>query len=217
MKQGLLQRQQATKERKAQQRKNKPMNGNGLPANYQKQVDQLSAMAMSIIYDNKTKIEDAQIPQALQDSQQKIKQPDDAVASAVADVSLWVLSSVEDGVKARGQRILPIVVLGTIGKIVAEVSELTQVAGLAQMTEEDVQISIATALNKYIPQARKEGKVTDRQLKEAAAALQQKYPEEAQAFRDMVKARAQRHAQELNGSPSPLQEKPQGLLGGVNG
>jgi len=219
MKQGLLKRQQQQKERKAQDRKGKSRKSDQLPPNYERQVDQLTAMAMSIIYSDKSKLEEKQLPQALEDSQASISQPDDAVANAVGDVALWVLSTVEDHVQASGQKVLPIVVMGAIGRITSEVAELTQAAGLAQMTEEDVQIAISVAINKYIPEARRSGKVTDRQLKEAAAALQKAYPEEAAAFQQMVKARLERQKQQAGSQALPVEQaqQPMGLLGGNNG
>lgn len=180
-----------------------------LPANYDQQVEQLTAMSMSIIYDEQNGIIERQLPDALQNAQQTVQGEEDVAPTAVGDVALWVLATVEDNIESRGKTVQPIVVLGAIGRIVAEVSEAAQAVGAAQMSEEDVQVAIAVAINKYIPQARKEGKVTDQQLAEAAQALQKAYPEEAENFNQMMQARAQRQGKPQEQPPGQPQ---QGLL-----
>jgi hypothetical protein len=223
MKPNVQKRQQATKERKAMKRKDKKkqvQGGGELPPNYLQQVDQLTAMAMSVIYNEQTRIEESHIPQALEDAKAAVKNEDDVAPAALADVALWVLSSVEDNLEARKGSVTPLVVMGAIGRIVAEVVELATAAGLVQMTEEDVQISISVAINKYIPEAKKAGKVTDQELQEAAAALQKAYPEEAENFKQMVKARLQRQRgqqpqEQPSEAPQMMNQQPQqGLLNG---
>lgn len=184
-----------------------------LPANYDQQVEQLTAMSMSIIYDEKNGIVERQLPDALQNAQQTVQGEEDVAPTAVADTALWVLSTVEQNIESKGKMVQPIVILGAIGRIVAEVAEAAQAVGAVQMSEEDIQVAIAVAINKYIPQARKEGKVTDQQLTEAAQALQKAYPEEAKNFNQMMQARAQRQgkpAEQPTGQPTGQPQ--QGLL-----
>jgi len=218
------------KTKKRKQAARRP-HGQELPANFDQQVEQLTAMAMSIIYDEKNGIVERQLPDALQNAQQIVQGKEDVAPSAIANVALWVLATVEANIESKGHSVRPIVVLGAIGRIVAEVSEAAQATGTVQMNEEDVQVAIATAISLYISQARKEGKFTDQQLIEAAKALQKAYPKEAANFQQMIQARAQRQAAGqskilaqpgMKGSVQPLakqgmagQAPKPGLLGGV--
>ena len=181
------------KTKKRKQAARRP-HGQELPANFDQQVEQVTAMAMSIIYDEKNGIVERQLPDALQNAQQIVQGKEDVAPSAIANVALWVLATVEANIESKGHSVRPIVVLGAIGRIVAEVSEAAQATGTVQMNEEDVQVAIATAISLYVSQARKEGKVTDQQLMEATKALQKAYPEEAANFQQMIQARAQRQA-----------------------
>ena len=217
-----------TKKRKQAARRPR---GQELPANFDQQVEQLTAMAMSIIYDEKNGIVERQLPDALQDAQQIVQGEEDVAPSAIANVALWVLATVEANIESKGHSVRPIVVLGAIGRIVAEVSEAAQATGTVQMNKEDIQVAIAAAISLYISQARKEGKVTNQQLIEAIKALQKAYPKEAANFQQMIQARAQRQATGqgktlaqpgMKGSVQPLAEQgmagqaPEpGLLGGA--
>ena len=163
-----------------------------LPANYEDQIKQLTAMAMSIIYDEKNRIEQRQLPDAYEQAQQNSQHPEDAVPDALANVSLWVLSEVEGAAESRKKMIQPIIVMGAIGEIVAQVAELANTAQVFEVSDEDMQVGIAAAVNKYIIQAKKEGKINDQQLQEAAQALQKNYSGEAQQFQTMISARQQR-------------------------
>lgn len=185
---------------------------NGLPPNYEKQVEATMAMAMSIIYNDQVKLEEKHIPEALESAGQQAQHPDDAAPLAIADVSLWVLSMIEGRLEKQGKELQPIVVAGVIGNIVAEVYELAQAGKLVEANEEDLQVSIATAINKYIAMARQEGKISDEELQEVAELMQKEHPEETKKFQDMMQARMQR--QEQGGQQA--QPAQQGLLGGQN-
>ena len=212
-KQNLLKRQ-AKKKAKKQQKRNllkksaapaqqgPQAAAEELPENYNEQVDQLTSMAMSIIYDEKNKIDEVQLPQAYEEAQQKVQYPEDAGPSAIADTALWVLDQIEQNVESRGKQVLPIVVMGALGKITIEVADLATAAGLFELSEEDIQIGISTAANKYIPQAKSEGKFTDQELQQAAEALQKEYPEEVDQFNTMLQERNQRLSAG-GGSPTP--------------
>lgn len=207
----IRKRQQKNKAQKAQKRKQAaPEPTEKLPDNYEEQVKKLTAIGMSIVHDEANQIEVTKLPQAYQSAQQTAQSPEDAAPLAVADVTLWVLESIEQSLEARQKQVAPIVVLGSIGRLVAEVSEVMVAAGIAQMTPEDTQVGISVAINKYIPIAKQKGKLTDQQVQQAAKVLQEKYPEEAQQFNQMIKERGQRHMQ---------QQEPAGLLtpGGQNG
>lgn len=182
----------------------------GLPENWEDQVKTLTAAAMSIIHNEKNAIEAKQIPEAYQKAQQEVQHQEDAGPRAVADVSLWVLEQVENGANSRNKVIKPIVVLGAIGDICGQVAEVATVAGVVELSEEDAQISVSTAINKYVAQAKKEGRITDQQLREAGQALQKEYPEEAKNFQKMLAKRQQRQQQEPQGRPQGPQQAQQG-------
>lgn len=193
--------------------KKKPVEKNeDLPDNWEEQVKTLTAAAMSIIHNEENAIEDTQLPEAYQKAQQEIQHPEDAGPKAVADVSLWVLAEVEKQVESQGRVIKPIIVMGAIGDICGQVAEVATLAGICEMSEEDTQIAVATAINKYVSQAKKEGKITDRQLQEAAQAMQKKYPDEVKQFQQMVAQREQRQKQKQTPQAPGRQPQSQGLL-----
>lgn len=179
---------------------------NGLPENYDKQVEQVVAMAISIIYDEQARIDQTLLPETYQKAQQTSPHPDDAGPQAVAEVGMKILSRVEGLVERQGKQIDPIIVAGAIGPIIEEVAELSATAGIVELSEEDMQISVASAVSIYIGQAVKSGKITQEELQEVAQVLEAEYPEEKQQFEQMVQARNQR--QQTQGQQAPPQQQP---------
>lgn len=192
---------------------------NALPKDYDSQIKQLTAMAMSVLHNPNNKIEESQIPAAYERAVESVQHEDDAGAKAVADVTMFVFAQVEGQLKARKKKLLPVVILGAVGSIVTQVAEVAVAAGIVEMNEEDIQIAIATAINLFIAKAKGEGSVNDQQLREAAQALQKKYPQEAANFQKMVGERQKRQSGKQAQVEQPQEmaqtEQPQqGLLKG---
>jgi len=210
------------KKKKVNKKKNTNQK-NQLPPQYKQQVEQLTAMAMTIIHSEESAIEQQQLPEAYKEAQQTVQHQEDMGPKAVADVALWALAQVEKEAGRRGKRITPIIVMGVIGEITAQVAEVATMAGLFELTEEDIQVAISTAVNKYIVQAKKEGTLNDQQLQEAGQALHKAFPEEAEQFGKMITERQKRQQESGPQQPPqqappqeqpPQEQPPQGLLGG---
>lgn len=191
-KNGILKRQAKKKASKAQARKGKKHTRNDLPPNYEEQIEQLTTMIFAIIYGENSNLEEVQLPEAWEASQAEANTPDDAAALAVADVGLWVIDQVEQQLESQGRSVLPVVLFGLVGQTVSEVGELTIAAGVFPLTPEDIQVGISIAVNKFIALMKREGKVSDQELQEIAAAMEKKYPEEAQNFNTMIQERQAR-------------------------
>lgn len=176
--------------------KNKRQAGNDLPKNYEEQIKTLTAAAITIIYGESSNIEGRQIPDAYKEAQGSVKHPDDAIPKSLANVSLWVLSKIESLARQKTKaQIRPVIVLGVIGNIVAEVGEVAVNAGLFEVSEEDYQVAVATAVNMYATRAQRTGLLSPQQIQMAAEALREKFPAEARRFEEMIQNRAMRQQQ----------------------
>lgn len=203
-------------------RKDRQDENNNLPPNYIKQVKKLIAIGLSVIHDEKNKIEENQLPRAFKRAQRTAQYENDAGPKAIADVAFELLAQIERMVKKKGANVRPLVVVGAIGPIVAEIADVMKAAGIYEPSEEDIQVAIAAAINRYASRALKQGKISKEQLKEAAEALQRKFPKQAENFTKMIKNRHARQKDQKrvsDGAPvMPRQEQQggQNMQGGQN-
>jgi len=171
------------------------------------QIQTLTAMSMSVIYDEKVGVEKNLLPDAFKRAVKTVAHPEDAGPLAIADVSLWVIEEIEKKAETKKKMIPPEIAAGAIGSIVAQVAEVAQIAGV-KLSEEDIQVGIAVAINKYISTAQKEGRINNQELIETAKTLQEKYPEELQDFNQMIQNRTQRHKADIE-EKTAAQQAPQ--------
>jgi len=194
--------------------------GESLPKNYNDQIQSITAMAMSIIYSEENDVEKKLLPDAFKRAKDTVEHPEDVGPLAVADVTLWVIEQIEKQVESKKKQIKPVIIAGAIGSVAPQVAEVGMVAGI-DMSKEDIQVSIAVAINKFIAIAKKEGRVKNQELVEAAKALEKEYPEEVAEFNQMIQQRQQRQKTSLQNrgkatqpaSPQQGQNPQQGTMG----
>jgi len=185
-----------------------------LPSNYGEQIEQVVVIAMTLLHGGHGEIDQTILPQAYQNALSTVDDEEDAGPMAIADVTMWLFAQVEMQIKSRKKAFKPVILLGAIGVIVVQVAEVATAAKIVELSDEDIQIAISIAINKYASNARKTGALTDQDLQQAAALLEKQYPQEAEQFGQMVAQRHERQQakkqQSVAGQPqSPLQPQEQ--------